>query len=370
MISSLWPFCVWGFTADLSPLSTLVQGTVSGHLRSTGLAPESKFMACRGISLSGTGTLQGYMDCAQFMLAPFNLKRENPSPTLAPDIVLSAYTCDVCATNSLLQSYDAFRAAGIAAISESGIHNPKTDGDVCSSQKHVPSIYESVYTIGAQNMQDAPCNVTIANFSPQGPVTVDGSGRMKPNMVAFGTRVLSTVAANAYVTASGTSMASAVFAGGVALMWSAVPELKGQLDLTYGIFEDTADAGETSDCMGDGASPNNVYGHGALNVERAVVKAIKKIRGKRCFRCLKPCFELTGAAQQRCQRRCDLFICIRCAQRTIRKISLEARLASRQECLRECAGRNGWECKQCVRRVKRTSNKLARKVTWLSENCM
>jgi hypothetical protein len=61
----------------------------------------------------------------------------------------------------------------------------------------------------------------------------------------------------------------------VALLWSAAPALRGNIDLTEQVLTDSATAVIDLSCGGseDGV-PNNVYGYGRLNVKRAVGLAL------------------------------------------------------------------------------------------------
>lgn len=59
------------------------------------------------------------------------------------------------------------------------------DGPACSSLNAPLALYDAVFTVGAVQSDGI-----IAPFSSIGPVLADGSGRMKPDIVAPGADVL------------------------------------------------------------------------------------------------------------------------------------------------------------------------------------
>ncbi len=129
------------------------------------------------------------------------------------------------------------------------------------------AIYDATFSTGAHDFKGA-----IASFSSRGPVSVDGSGRLKPDISAPGVAVYSTTVNNRYSSLSGTSMASPHVVGATALLWSAVPELVGEIDMTEQVLIKSAMPASVSLCgSGDEpATPNNVYGYGRLNALQAI----------------------------------------------------------------------------------------------------
>ena len=71
-------------------------------------------------------------------------------------------------------------------------------------------------------------------------MTVDGSGRVKPDIAAPGVAVWSAFPGDSYAEFDGTSMAGPHVAGVVALMWSANPALIGDIERTETILRETA----------------------------------------------------------------------------------------------------------------------------------
>jgi serine protease AprX len=227
-----------------------------------GVAPGARWIGCRNMD-ANVGRPSTYIECMQFFLAPTDLNGNNPDPSKHPDVVGNSYGCpasELCTANSLLTAMDNMRAAGIFMATSAG-----NSGSACSTVTDPPALYDSAITVGATGFQTN----TIASYSSRGPVTADGSNRLKPDLVAPGSSVRSSYPSNTYATLSGTSMASPHVAGAVALLWSAFPNLRGNVDHTEFILEQTAvHLTTTQGCGGDTSSqvPNNVYGYGRIDV--------------------------------------------------------------------------------------------------------
>jgi subtilisin family serine protease len=125
---------------------------------------------------------------------------------------------------------DALRAAGIFVVASAG-----NDGPQCSTITDPIAIYDSTFSVGAV---DEARN--LAPFSSTGPVSVDASGRLKPDVAAPGVDVWSAYPGRQYAMLSGTSMAGPHVAGVVALLWSANPALIGDIERTEAILRETA----------------------------------------------------------------------------------------------------------------------------------
>jgi subtilisin family serine protease len=228
-----------------------------------GVAPGAKWISCRNMD-TGTGRQSTYIECLQFFLAPTDLQGRNPRPDLRADVVGNSYSCppeELCAQDALKTAVDNMRAAGVFMAVSAG-----NEGPACSTIDWPPGHYDSAVTVGAVSNTDA-----IAAFSSRGPIDIDGSLRRKPDLVAPGVAVRSS-SRNGYATLNGTSMAAPHVGGAVALLWSAFPNLRGHVDATEKLLEDSAvPLTTTQGCGGDSASavPNNVYGYGRLDVYAA-----------------------------------------------------------------------------------------------------
>jgi subtilisin family serine protease len=98
---------------------------------------------------------------------------------------------------------------------------------------------------------------------------------MKPDIVAPGVDILSSVPGGGYESNQGTSMAGPHVAGAVALLWSADPTLIGDIDRTEQLLIEAADpyTGSIVGCF-EGDVPNAAYGYGVLDVYEAVKEAL------------------------------------------------------------------------------------------------
>jgi hypothetical protein len=236
-----------------------------------GVAPGAKWTGCRGMD-QGSGTPTTFIECFQFFIAPTDLTGQNPNPALRPHIVTTGWTCPPalgCAHNILLQAVQNTEAAGIFVAAAGGGGGPN-----CATVSDPPAIYEAAFTAGAHSMGDL-----LASFSPRGPVTVDGSNRLKPNVSAPGVNVRSAYNSSdtGYTILSGTSPAASHVAGVVALLWSARPQLARDIAGTKAVLQLSANPNVTVNavppyCGGTPPTqiPNNYFGYGRIDALAAV----------------------------------------------------------------------------------------------------
>jgi serine protease AprX len=229
-----------------------------------GMAPGAKWIGCRNMD-AGVGTPARYIECMQWFLAPYPVGGGQGDPTKAPDITINSWGCPTsegCSVNTLQAAVEAQAAAGIMMVVAAG-----NSGSNCSTVTDPPSFYAASYTVGALNTGTD----TIASFSSRGPATIDGSNRIKPDIAAPGTstRSASNTSDNAYTFASGTSMATPHIAGAMALLWSAIPSLRHQIDASRAALNNSAVHIASTQC-GTAGPPNNVFGWGRVNILAAV----------------------------------------------------------------------------------------------------
>ena len=246
-------------------MGTMVGDDGSGN--QVGMAPGAKWIGCRNMN-QGVGTPATYIECFEFYLAPYPVggTPAQGDPSKAPDVTNNSWGCPVdegCSPGTLQAAVEAQRAAGIMTVVSAG-----NSGSTCSSVQSPPAIYDAAYSIGALTTGTD----TIASFSSRGPVAVDGSLRLKPDLCAPGTNVRSSTrtSTSSYGNSSGTSMASPHVAGAVALLWSARPILRHDISATETVLNDSAFHILSNNCgTGAAVSPNNAYGYGRLDIKAA-----------------------------------------------------------------------------------------------------
>lgn len=231
-----------------------------------GVAPDARWVGCVNLGRN-LGSPAHYLDCLQFMLAPFPPGGDpftDGRPRRAPDVLTNSWGCppvEGCDPGALRPATAALAAAGILVVAAAGNSGPH-----CASVADPPAPYPDVLTVGAVDRSRM-----VTDFSSRGPAP---GGAAKPDLVAPGAGVLSAFPGGGYAVLDGTSMATPQVAGVVALMWSANPALVGDLDRTRRILRDTAGpagvpAG-TDRCGGD----RNLTGAGLVDAYAAVQAAM------------------------------------------------------------------------------------------------
>ena len=258
------------FPCDDNGHGTHTVGTVTGDDgagNQIGMAPGAKWIGCRNMD-QGNGTPARYIECMEWFIAPYPIGGGQGDPLRAPDVTSNSWVCppsEGCSANTLQAAVEAQAAAGIMMVAGAG-----NDGPACSSVMYPPAIYAASFTVGALNTGTD----TIASFSSRGPVTIDASNRIKPDITAPGTGTRSSynTSDNAYVSLSGTSMATPHIAGAMALLWCAQPQLRHSITPSRTTLNNAAHFISSTQC-GTTGPPNNVYGWGRVDILAAVSPA-------------------------------------------------------------------------------------------------
>ena len=265
------------FPCDDNGHGTHTIGTATGDDgmgNQIGMAPGAKWIGCRNMD-QGNGTPARYIECMEWFLAPYPIGGGQGDPLKAPDITSNSWVCppwEGCSANTLQGAVEAQAAAGIVMVAGAG-----NDGPNCSTVMYPPAIYAASYTVGALNTGTD----NIASFSSRGPVIIDGSNRIKPDISAPGTNTRSgyNTSDNSYVSLSGTSMATPHIAGAMALLWCARPELRHNVSASRTVLNEAAFFLAYKQC-GTPGPPNNVVGWGRVDILPAVIPSPLQ-----CFPC-------------------------------------------------------------------------------------
>lgn len=254
------------FPCDDHGHGTHTMGTMvgdDGGSNQIGMAPGAEWIGCRNMD-QGNGTPATYSECYQWFVAPTDLNGNNPNPAMAPDVINNSWGCppsEGCTDpNVLLTVVQNLVSAGILTA-----HSAGNSGSSCSTVNEPSAIYDESFSVGSVTSSNI-----ISSFSSRGPVTVDGSGRMKPDISAPGSSVRSSYPTNTYATLSGTSMAGPHVAGLTALLVSANPNLAGNVPLLEEIMRLTAvpvtvSPPQTCGGVSSNTIPNNTYGWGRID---------------------------------------------------------------------------------------------------------
>ncbi|MGM7703193.1 carboxypeptidase regulatory-like domain-containing protein [Pseudalkalibacillus sp. Hm43] len=223
-----------------------------------GVAPEAEWIAAKIFTDGGSTTTSAIHAAFEWFMAP------GGDPSKAPDVVNNSWGNSNAYTTEFYEDVEAWVSAGIFPMFAAGNDGPgsQTIGS--------PGSFPHSFAIGATDINDQ-----IAYFSSRGPVFwEDENGNqvriLKPDVSAPGHHIYSAwpegKGEGKYNTISGTSMATPHVTGAVALLLQANPDLT--VDEVKSLIRDTA---RVEPFMG--SLPNDVYGHGIVNIYQAVTEA-------------------------------------------------------------------------------------------------
>lgn len=236
--------------------------------RYRGSAPEADIVGVKVLNNMGAGSLESIMQGVEWCI---RYNEENPTDKI--DIIsmslgATAQPYDHENRDPMVQLVEAAWEAGIHVCVAAGNEGPE------SRTIASPGISDLIITVGALDDRNTPETKTddvIASFSSRGPTIY---GVIKPDIVAPGVNIVSLRSPNsyldkfqkssrvgeAYFSMSGTSMATPICAGVVALMLQHNPSL--QPSDVKQLLKNGADVWK-------GRDPN-IYGAGYINAERSI----------------------------------------------------------------------------------------------------
>ncbi len=221
-----------------------------------GVAPDAQWIAAKTICSSPHTSKS--ISAFQWAMNPDG----NPNTiTDMPDVISNSWydpnATDEC-TGIYKTTFDAVEAAGIAIVFSAGNNGPNPS--TITKPKNINTNEVNVFAVG--NINGNTAGYPIASSSSRGPSTCGGTGSLliKPEVVAPGTSVRSSIRGGGYGTLSGTSMAAPHVGGAIALLKQAFPNLTGT-QLKYALYNTAVDLGT--------AGEDNTYGMGLIDVYAA-----------------------------------------------------------------------------------------------------
>ncbi len=182
-----------------------------GSLR--GIAPDAALIVAKALNSAGFGSSQAVADGIRFCLDPFG------NGTRGADIIsisLGSKAPLFVATDVSLAAQAALNRGVFVVAAAGNDGGPFDDGDV-----EIPANVPLALAVGAVDASGR-----IAPFSSIGSSVNRTNPNLKPELSAPGVQIISTAPGAHYVTVSGTSPATAVAAGIVALLLQRHPELR------------------------------------------------------------------------------------------------------------------------------------------------
>jgi subtilisin family serine protease len=246
---------------------THTTGTVLGDdgdpgTNQIGVAPHAKWIAAKVFPGGGSSGNEEITEAQDFMLAPWDLNQQNRDPSKRPHVINNSWGDSECWNSDSWLITQAWLDAGIFPAFSNG-NSGAAAGSVGS-----PGAYPFLIGTGAINA----ATDTIASFSSRGPTCWGGT--IKPDVVAPGVNVRSSIPGGSYGPNQGTSMAAPHVSGVLLLLLDAQPDLN---------YPDAMSILKTTAFWGAawGTRPNNNYGYGLVQADSAVEMALHgaRVRG-------------------------------------------------------------------------------------------
>ncbi|MEO0152287.1 MAG: S8 family peptidase [candidate division WOR-3 bacterium] len=225
-----------------------------------GVAPGAKVIACKAFNKYGAGDSYSILSCIEFFselkaIYGIDIRIINNSWGKKPGN-------DPWLWNAI---WNGWRANNIIPVFAAGNSGPN------SSTIYSPGDYPMVITVGAVDFNDTVVNFSSRGPAPNNPPYNDTSywsrsdwNYIKPDIMAPGYKIYSTIRNGLYADGYGTSMASPHVAGTIALMLEKNPNLS-----YYQIYQILTDIANDRNCN-EVNWPNNNCGWGRINALKAI----------------------------------------------------------------------------------------------------
>lgn len=242
---------------------THVTGTIVGSEKNKnnqiGVAPGATWIAVKAFDALGATDVD-LLEAAQWILAPTDSKG-NERPDLSPDIVNNSWSSGIGFDEWYRDIVKAWITADIFPMFAAGNVHLYNSGGPGSIEN--PANYPESFAVGSITKNDKVASTSLRGPSPY--------GEIKPDVVAQGVGIRSSLPGGGYGYMSGTSMATPAVSGVVALMKQAAPHL--DVEQIKEILRDTSIPLKDEEYS---SYPNNGYGYGLVNANQAVEAAIAK----------------------------------------------------------------------------------------------
>ncbi|RHY82672.1 hypothetical protein DYB26_013009 [Aphanomyces astaci] len=245
---------------------TSVMGVMVGT-KGIGVAPKAKWIACKGLNYGFEESK--LVECAQFLLCPHDKDINKCDPSKAPHVINGSFghlTTDFYLEDIITK----WREARIIPVFAIGNH-----GRQGCTYSGYPGISPQVIAVGNTDSYDY-----LAFGSSLGPSVLNKT-LVKPDISAPGEHIPTSghSSDDSFIRASGTSLAAPHVSGAIALYLSA--NNGASYDQVYRALTENVDTNTLTppnkNCgdIPNTQYPNNLFGHGRLNIFEAVAASIR-----------------------------------------------------------------------------------------------
>lgn len=192
---------------------THVAGIIAGNGYSSrglyvGIAPEANILGIKALNNKGSGNMSDIIEAIEYVI-----KTKDEYDTKILNLSFGAPSNNSYLKDPLCKAVREAKNAGLIVVAAAGNSGPEARTIVS------PGISPDVITVGAVDDKRTidPSDDEIARFSSRGPTS---EGLIKPDVVAPGVNInsLSHIEKDGYISMSGTSMATPLISGSIALL--------------------------------------------------------------------------------------------------------------------------------------------------------